>query len=143
MKQKNTFEGKAFRVLFIVLADLFIVFSVIIIGYDSVFSPEFPVSIGAFFLILLLWLNLEMVVQYFWRANSLKEVVLVMKQSVEDISTAIEESAKGIANAAENTDILVENMDKVKKKMETNQQISDQLKAESDRFQGISDNLML
>ena len=35
------------------------------------------------------------------RANSLKEVVLVMKQSVEDISTAIEESAKGIANAAE------------------------------------------
>ena len=46
MKQKNTFEGKAFRVLFIVLADLFIVFSVIIIGYDSVFSPEFPVSIG-------------------------------------------------------------------------------------------------
>ena len=77
------------------------------------------------------------------RANSLKEVVLVMKQSVEDISTAIEESAKGIANAAENTDILVENMDKVKKKMETNQQISDQLKAESDRFQGISDNLML
>ena len=77
------------------------------------------------------------------RANSLKEVVLVMKQSVEDISTAIEESAKGIANAAENTDILVENMEKVKKKMETNQQISDQLKAESDRFQGISDNLML
>ena len=66
-----------------------------------------------------------------------------MKQSVEDISTASEESAKGIANAAENTDILVENMDKVKKKMETNQQISDQLKAESDRFQGISDNLML
>ena len=48
------------------------------------------------------------------RANSLKEVVLVMKQSVEDISTAIEESAKGIANAAENTDILVENMEKVK-----------------------------
>ena len=77
------------------------------------------------------------------RANSLKEVVLVMKQSVEDIYTEIEESAKGIANAAENTDILVENMDKVKKKMETNQQISDQLKAESDRFQGISDNLML
>ena len=62
VKQKNTFEGKAFRVLFIVLADLFI-------GYDSVFSPEFPVSIGAFFLILLLWLNLEMVVQYFWRGK--------------------------------------------------------------------------
>ena len=38
---------------------------------------------------------------------------------------------------------LEENMEKVKKKMETNQQISDQLKAESDRFQGISDNLML
>ena len=71
------------------------------------------------------------------RANSLKEVVLVMKQSVEDISTAIEESAKGIATAAENTNILVENMDKVKAKMETNQQISDQLKAESDRFQGV------
>ena len=69
VKQKNTFEGKAFRVLFIVLADLFIVFSVIIIGYDSVFSPEFPVLIGAFFLILLLWLNLEMVVQYFWRGK--------------------------------------------------------------------------
>ena len=69
VKQKNTFEGKAFRVLFIVLADLFIVFSVIIIGYDSVFSPEFPVSIGAFFLILLLWLNVEMVVQYFWRGK--------------------------------------------------------------------------
>ena len=48
VKQKNTFEGKAFRVLFIVLADLFIVFSVIIIGYDSVLSPEFPVTIGAF-----------------------------------------------------------------------------------------------
>ena len=81
--------------------------------------------------------------QFEARANSLKEVVIVMKQSVEDISTAIEESAKGIATAAENTNILVENMDKVKAKMETNQQISDQLKAESDRFQGISDNLML
>ena len=60
---------KVFRVLFIVLADLFIVFSVIIIGYDSVFSPEFPVPIGAFFLILLLWLHVEMVVQYFWRGK--------------------------------------------------------------------------
>ena len=59
------------------------------------------------------------------------------------LKEAATESAKGIANAAENTDILVENMEKVKKKMETNQQISDQLKAESDRFQGISDNLML
>lgn len=75
--------------------------------------------------------------QFEARANSLKEVVIVMKQSVEDISTAIEESAKGIATAAENTNILVENMDKVKAKMETNQQISDKLKAESDRFQGI------
>lgn len=75
--------------------------------------------------------------QFEARANSLKEVVIVMKQSVEDISTAIEESAKGIATAAENTNILVENMDKVKTKMETNQQISDKLKAESNRFQGI------
>ncbi len=75
--------------------------------------------------------------QFEARANSLKEVVIVMKQSVEDISTAIEESAKGIATAAENTNILVENMDKVKAKMETNQQISDKLKAESNRFQGI------
>lgn len=75
--------------------------------------------------------------QFEARANSLKEVVIVMKQSVEDISTAIGESAKGIATAAENTNILVENMDKVKAKMETNQQISDKLKAESDRFQGI------
>lgn len=75
--------------------------------------------------------------QFEARANSLKEVVIVMKQSVEDISTAIEESAKGITTAAENTNILVENMDKVKAKMETNQQISDKLKAESNRFQGI------
>ena len=75
--------------------------------------------------------------QFEARANSPKEVVIVMKQSVEDISTAIGESAKGIATAAENTNILVENMDKVKAKMETNQQISDKLKAESDRFQGI------
>lgn len=75
--------------------------------------------------------------QFEARANSLKEVVIVMKQSVEDISTAIEESAKGIATAAENTNILVENMDKVKAKMETNQQISDKLKAESNHFQGI------
>lgn len=75
--------------------------------------------------------------QFEARANSLKEVVIVMKQSVEDISIAIEESAKGIATAAENTNILVENMDKVKAKMETNQQISDKLKAESNRFQGI------
>lgn len=75
--------------------------------------------------------------QFEARANSLKEVVIVMKQSVEDISTAIEESAKGIATAAENTNILVESMDKVKAKMETNQQISDKLKAESNRFQGI------
>ena len=48
MKQKNTFEGKAFRVLFIVLADLFIVFSVIIIGYDSVFHRSFRFQLELF-----------------------------------------------------------------------------------------------
>ena len=71
------------------------------------------------------------------RANSLKEVVLVMKQSVEDISTAIEESANSVGNAASSTTVLVSNIDTVHSEMETNQSISDRLKGEAGRFKNV------
>lgn len=71
------------------------------------------------------------------KALNLKNIMQKTVDSIRDISTAIEESANSVGNAANSTAILVENIDTVNSEMETNQNISNRLKEEADRFKNV------
>lgn len=71
------------------------------------------------------------------KARNLNEIMAKTVDSIRDISKAIEESANSVGNAANSTSILVENIDTVHAEMETNQNISDRLRDEADRFKNV------
>lgn len=71
------------------------------------------------------------------KALNLKNIMQKTVDSIRDISTAIEESANSVGNAANSTTILVQNIDTVNSEMETNQDISNRLKEEADRFKNV------
>ena len=68
------------------------------------------------------------------RTNHLLKIMQEISEAVSGIATAIEESALGVTNATENTSTLVSNIEIVNQEMGTNQQISQRLKQEADRF---------
>ena len=68
------------------------------------------------------------------RTNHLLQIMQEISEAVSGIATAIEESALGVTNATENTSTLVSNIEIVNQEMGTNQQISQRLKQEADRF---------
>lgn len=68
------------------------------------------------------------------RTNRLMQIMQEISEAMSGITTAIEESATGITNATENTSTLVNNIEIVNQEMGTNQQISQKLKQEADRF---------
>lgn len=71
------------------------------------------------------------------KARKLNDIMEKTVDSIRDISTAIEESANSVGNAASSTTILVQNIDTVHAEMETNQNISNRLKDEADRFKNV------
>lgn len=71
------------------------------------------------------------------KALNLKNIMEKTIDSIRDISTAIEESANSVGNAANSTTILVQNIDTVNDEMRTNQDISNRLKEEADRFKNV------
>ena len=60
-----------------------------------------------------------------------------MNTGINDISTAVEENAKGITNVADSAVTLVEAMSEIQKETENNQQISDKLNSEVNRFKRV------
>lgn len=60
-----------------------------------------------------------------------------MNTGINDISTAVEENAKGITNVADSAVTLVEAMAEIQKETENNQQISQKLNAEVNRFKKV------
>lgn len=68
------------------------------------------------------------------RTSHLLQIMQEISEAVSGIANAIEESALGVTNATENTSTLVSNIEIVNQEMNTNQQISLQLKQEADRF---------
>lgn len=71
------------------------------------------------------------------RTLELRKIMQQTAASVRAISTAIEEGANSVSAVANSTNILVQNIDTVNAKMETNQDISNRLKDEADRFQNV------
>lgn len=68
------------------------------------------------------------------RTNQLLQIMKEISEAMGGIANAIEESASGITNATENTATLVNNIKIVNQEMNTNQQISQLLQEEADRF---------
>ncbi|MDD6038142.1 MAG: methyl-accepting chemotaxis protein [bacterium] len=68
------------------------------------------------------------------RTNELLRIMQEITEAVSGITTAIEESALGVTHATENTSTLVNNIEIVNKEMNTNQEISQLLQQEADRF---------
>ena len=60
-----------------------------------------------------------------------------MNTGINDISTAVEENAKGITNVADNAVTLVEAMTEIQKETEQNQEISQKLNSEVNRFKRV------
>lgn len=71
------------------------------------------------------------------RTLELRKIMQETAASVRAISTAIEEGANNVSAVANSTNILVQNIDTVNTKMETNQNISNRLKDEADRFRNV------
>lgn len=71
------------------------------------------------------------------RALELRKIMQQTATSVQNISRAIEESANNVSTVANSTNILVQNIDTVNEEMETNQNISNRLKNEADRFRNV------
>lgn len=71
------------------------------------------------------------------KAVNLRRIMQETAESIKGISRAIEESTNSVGNAANNTTELVQNIDTVNAEMEINQNISNRLKGEADRFKNV------
>ena len=71
------------------------------------------------------------------KAVNLRQIMQETAKSIKDISGAIEESTNSVGNAANSTNILVQNIDTVNSEMSVNQDISQRLKGEADRFKNV------
>lgn len=76
----------------------------------------------------------EIVSKFNDMAASIKESMSNVAESLDGISTAVEESTNGITTVATNTTDLVASIEDISTEMTTNEQISNELKDEADRF---------
>lgn len=67
----------------------------------------------------------------------ISETMEAMNTGINDISIAVEENAKGITNVADSAVSLVEAMAEIQKETEHNQQISERLSSEVNRFKKV------
>ena len=75
--------------------------------------------------------------QFEKKAVNLHRIMQETAESIKGISRAIEESTNSVGNAANNTTVLVQNIDTVNAEMEVNQNISNRLKGEAERFKNV------
>ena len=76
----------------------------------------------------------EIVTKFNNMASEIKFSMSNVAESLDGISTAVEESTDGITTVATNTTELVSGIEDISKEMTTNEQISNELKDEADRF---------
>ena len=76
----------------------------------------------------------EIVSKFNDMASSIKSSMSNVAESLDGISSAIEESTNGITTVATNTTDLVASIEDISSEMTTNEQISNELKDEADRF---------
>lgn len=76
----------------------------------------------------------EIVSKFNDMASSIKTSISNVSESLDGISTAVEESTNGITTVATNTTDLVASIEDISTEMTTNEQISNELKDEADRF---------
>ena len=76
----------------------------------------------------------EIVSKFNDMASSIKSSMSNVAESLDGISSAIEESTNGITTVATNTTDLVASIEDISSEMTTNEQISNELKDEADKF---------
>ena len=67
-------------------------------------------------------------------SNDMQETIKSMVDAINGITKAVEESADGVTSAAMSVDSLVADMNDVNKEMDTNQNVSDKLRKETECF---------
>ena len=67
-------------------------------------------------------------------SNDMKKTIKSMVDAINGITKAVEESADGVTSAAMSVDSLVADMNDVNKEMDTNQNVSDKLRKETECF---------
>lgn len=68
------------------------------------------------------------------KTDSLKQSMLEISSSINTISHAINEGVNGVVSAADSTQLIVEDMDNISRKMDENYEIADSLKKETSIF---------
>lgn len=68
------------------------------------------------------------------KTDSLKQSMLEISSSINNISHAINEGVNGVVSAADSTQLIVEDMDNISHKMDENYEIADSLKKETSIF---------
>ena len=67
-------------------------------------------------------------------SNDMQKTIISMVDAINGITKAVEESADGVTSAAMSVDSLVADMNDVNKEMDTNQNVSDKLRKETECF---------
>lgn len=70
-------------------------------------------------------------------AGDINETMEKMNVGINDIATAVDESARDVTNVAENAMNLVQAMEQIKEETNVNQEISEQLNSEVNRFKRV------
>ena len=68
------------------------------------------------------------------KTDELKSVVAEIASSIQSITSAIEEGVRGVTGAAESTQVLVEDMDNITRRMDENKEIAGDLQQEATIF---------
>lgn len=79
----------------------------------------------------------DMLASFAKTTEEMQGTIQTMNVGINDIATAVDESAKGVANVAQSTVSLVESITHIQQETENNQEISNQLSGEVNRFKNV------
>ncbi len=79
----------------------------------------------------------DILTEFASNTGSINETLQTMNTGINDISTAVDESAKGITSVADNAVSLVESISRIQTESENNQEISQRLSGEVERFKKV------
>ena len=68
------------------------------------------------------------------KTDALKQVISEIAESIGTISNAIDEGAEGVSGVADSTQVLVQDMENISKRMDNNQEIAEDLMKETEIF---------
>ena len=69
--------------------------------------------------------------------EDIKNTIVAMNQSISDISSAVDDTAQGVNNVADNAINLVESINQIQNQTAVNQEISNKLTSEVNRFKNV------